>query len=216
VLIVADDAARDVEQYAVRVQKRGSSAARASTTAAPGRRKNDRRVKIEGATARGILLDAGGERIIDNDIVRAQEGDFYAASAPASIASCAWSKTRAAAADRQDHPQAQGFDAGWLIPLFILVLIGGGILRAIFAVSWARNHRHGRRRRRLGDRRLPPRRARDRFYRLPLRAPRRRELRGGRGGGGWSSAGSRRKLGGGGGFSGGGGSYGGGGASGSW
>jgi len=97
--------------------------------------KNDRKLHLEvGYGLEGILPDAIAKRIIENDVVpRFKEGDFYGGvragvdrimrvvegeSLPPPIA--------------RGHPQAEGFPVGWIIPLFFLVVIGGGILRAIF------------------------------------------------------------------------------------
>jgi uncharacterized protein len=119
------------------------------------------------------------------------------------------------------HPRAEGFDASWLIPLFILVLIGGGILRALFGrflgsgiigtvagiAGWAIVGSL------LGALAIG-------FIVFLFGLLGGASFGGGRrgwGGGGWSSGGSGGgSWGGGGGFSGGGGSSGGGGASGSW
>jgi uncharacterized protein len=222
VLIVPTTQPETIEQYAVRVQeawklgRKGVDDGALLVVA-----KNDRRVKIEvGYGLEGILPDAVAKRIIENDIVpRFKEGDFYGgirAGVDRIMRVVEGEKLPPPIA--RTHPQAQGFDAGWLIPLFILVLVGGGILRAIFGrflgsgiigtvagvAGWA-----------IVGSLLAALAIGFIVFLFGLLGG--ASFGGGRGGGGWSSGGfGGGSWGGGGGFSGGGGSSGGGGASGSW
>ena len=136
VLMVPTTQPETIEQYAVRVQeawKLGRKGVDDGVLLAIA--KNDRKLHIEvGYGLEGILPDAIAKRIIENDIVpRFKQGDFYGGiragadrimrvvegeSLPPPIA--------------KTHPQAEGFNLNWIIPLFFLVVIGGGILRAIF------------------------------------------------------------------------------------
>jgi uncharacterized protein len=137
VLLVPTTQPETVDQYAVRVQeawKLGRKGVDDGVLLVVA--KNDRKVKIEtGYGIEGILPDAIAKRIIENDIVpRFKEGDFYGgirAGVDRIMRVVEGEKLPPPAAARS-HPKAEGFDPGWLIPLFILVVIGGGILRAIF------------------------------------------------------------------------------------
>jgi uncharacterized protein len=136
VLMVPTTQPETVEQYAVRVQeawKLGRKGVDDGVLLVVA--KNDRKVHIEvGYGLEGILPDAIAKRIIENDIVpRFKEGDFYGgirAGADRIMRVVEGEKLPPPIA--RPHPQAEGFDFGWIVPLFILVLIGGGILRAIF------------------------------------------------------------------------------------
>jgi uncharacterized protein len=227
VLMVPTTQPETVEQYAVRVQeawKLGRKGVDDGVLLVVA--KNDRKVHIEvGYGLEGILPDAIAKRIIENDIVpRFKEGDFYGgirAGADRIMRVVEGEKLPPPIA--RPHPQAEGFDFGWIVPLFILVLIGGGILRAIFGrflgsgiigtvagvAGWAIL---GSLVAALGIGFLV-------FVFGLLGGASFGGGRRGWGGGGWSSGGFGGGSwggGGGGGFSGGGGSSGGGGASGSW
>ncbi|HYR37135.1 MAG TPA: TPM domain-containing protein [Burkholderiales bacterium] len=228
VLMVPTTQPETIEQYAVRVQeawqlgRKGVDDGVVLVVA-----KNDRKLHFEvGYGLEGILPDAIAKRIIENDIVpRFKEGDFYGgirAGVDRIMRIVEGEKLPPPIA--HTHPKAEGFDPGWIIPLFILVLIGGGILRALFGrflgsgiigtlagvAGWAIL---GSLIAALGIG----------FIVFVFGLAGGASLGGGRrgwGGGGWSSGGfgggSWGGGGGGGGFSGGGGSSGGGGASGSW
>ena len=228
VLMVPTTQPETIEQYAVRVQeawqlgRKGVDDGVVLVVA-----KNDRKLHFEvGYGLEGILPDAIAKRIIENDVVpRFKEGDFYGgirAGVDRIMRIVEGEKLPPPIA--HTHPKAEGFDPGWIIPLFILVLIGGGILRALFGrflgsgiigtlagvAGWAIL---GSLIAALGIG----------FIVFVFGLAGGASLGGGRrgwGGGGWSSGGfgggSWGGGGGGGGFSGGGGSSGGGGASGSW
>jgi uncharacterized protein len=136
VLLLPTTQPETIEQYAVRVQeswKLGRKGVDDGVLLVVA--KNDRKVKIEvGYGLEGILPDAIAKRIIEDDIVpRFREGDFYGgirAGTDRIMRVVEGEKLPPPIA--RSHPQAEGFDPGWIIPLFILVVIGGGILRAIF------------------------------------------------------------------------------------
>jgi uncharacterized protein len=137
VLLVPTTQPETVEQYAVRVQeswKLGRKGVDDGVLLVVA--KNDRKLHIEvGYGLEGILPDAIGKRIIEDDIVpRFKEGDFYGG-----IRAGVDRVMRVVEGEKlpppiaRTHPAAEGFDlGGWLVPLFFLVLIGGTVLRAIF------------------------------------------------------------------------------------
>src|SRR6266850_4877456 len=136
VLLVQTTQPEAIEQYAVRVQeswklgRKGVDDGALLVVA-----KNDRKVKIEvGYGLEGILPDAIAKRIIEDDILpRFREGDFYGgirAGVDRIMRVVEGEKLPPPIA--RSHPQAEGFNTSWIVPILLLVVIGGGILRAIF------------------------------------------------------------------------------------
>jgi uncharacterized protein len=229
VLMVPTTQPETVEQYAVRVQeswKLGRKGVDDGVLLVVA--KNDRKLHIEvGYGLEGILPDAIAKRIIDDDIVpRFKENDFYGgirAGVDRIMRVVEGEKLPPPAA--RGHPNAEGLNLNWVLPLLFFALIGGTILRAIFGrfvgsgitggvvgfAAWAL----------LGS--LVVGVIAGAFAFIFMLGGGSRGWspgygRGGWGGGGWSGGGfgGGGFGGGGGGFSGGGGSSGGGGASGSW
>ncbi|HEY5898632.1 MAG TPA: YgcG family protein [Burkholderiales bacterium] len=140
VLLVPTTQPETVEQYSVRVQeswKLGRKGVDDGVLLVVA--KNDRKLHIEvGYGLEGILPDAIAKRIIEDDIVpRFKENDFYGgvrAGADRIMRVVEGEKLPppASQTSARSHPQTEGFDFSWIMPLFILVLIGGGVLRAIF------------------------------------------------------------------------------------
>jgi uncharacterized protein len=136
VLMVPTTQPETVEQYAVRVQeqwKLGRKGVDDGVLLVVA--KNDRKLKIEvGYGLEGILPDAIAKRVIEDDIVpRFKEGDFYGgirAGADRIMRVVEGEKLPPPIA--RSHPQSSIHFGDWIIPLFILLIIGGGILRAIF------------------------------------------------------------------------------------
>ena len=139
VLLVPTTQPEAIEQYAVRVQeawKLGRKGVDDGVLLVIA--KNDRKLKIEvGYGLEGPLPDAVAKRIIDDDIApRFKQGDFYGgirAGVDRIMRVVEGEKLPppASQTSARTHPQAERFDPGWIIPLFILVVIGGGILRAL-------------------------------------------------------------------------------------
>jgi len=136
VLLVPTTQPEAIEQYAVRVQeawKLGRKGVDDGVLLVIA--KNDRKLKIEvGYGLEGILPDAIAKRIIEDDIVpRLKQGDFYGgirAGVDRIMRVVEGEKLPPPIA--RSHPQAEGFNTSWIVPIFLLVVIGGGILRAIF------------------------------------------------------------------------------------
>jgi uncharacterized protein len=136
VLLVPTTQPETVEQYAVRVQeawKLGRKGVDDGVLLVVA--KNDRKLKIEvGYGLEGILPDAIAKRIIEDDITpRFREGDFYGgirAGVDRIMRVVEGEKLPPPIA--RSHPQSTIHYGDWIIPLFFLVIIGGGILRAIF------------------------------------------------------------------------------------
>ena len=220
VLIVPSTQPETIEQYAVRVEeawKLGRKGVDDSVLLVIA--KDDRRLHFEvGYGLEGVLPDAIAKRIIDNDIVpRFRDGDFYGG-----IRAGMDRVMRVVEGEKLPPPAAHGVARSthlhpeWLFALFIFVVIGGSVLRAIFGrftgagivgavagfVGWAL----------IGSLVIGIIAA---FIGFLLTLFNDGRSWAGRGGG-WSSGGYGGGWSGGGGFSGGGGSSGGGGASGSW
>src|SRR5438132_1945938 len=136
VLLVPTTQPETIEQYAVRVQeswKLGRKGVDDGVLLVVA--KNDRKLKIEvGYGLEGILPDAIAKRIIEDDIVpRFRENDFYGgirAGTDRIMRVVEGEKLPPPIA--RSHPQAEGFNTSWIVPICFLVVIGGGILRAIF------------------------------------------------------------------------------------
>ena len=136
VLLVPTTQPEAIEQYAVRVQeawKLGRKGVDDGVLLVIA--KNDRKLKIEvGYGLEGILPDAIAKRIIEDDIVpRFKQSDFYGgirAGTDRIMRVVEGEKLPPPIA--RSHPQAEGFNTSWIVPIFLLVVIGGGILRAIF------------------------------------------------------------------------------------
>jgi uncharacterized protein len=136
VLLVPTTQPETIEQYAVRVQeawKLGRKGVDDGVLLVVA--KNDRKLKIEvGYGLEGILPDAIAKRIIEDDITpRFREGDFYGgirAGVDRIMRVVEGEKLPPPIA--RSHPQSSIHYGDWIIPLFFLVIIGGGILRAIF------------------------------------------------------------------------------------
>src|ERR671936_121932 len=136
VLIVPSTQPETVEQYAVRVEeawKLGRKGVDDSVLLVVA--KNDRRLHFEvGYGLEGALPDAIAKRIIDNDIVpRFRDGDFYGG-----IRAGIDRVMRVVEGEKLPPPAAHGVARSthlhpeWLFALFIFVVIGGSVLRAIF------------------------------------------------------------------------------------
>ena len=136
VLMVPTTQPETVEQYAVRVQeawKLGRKGVDDGVLLVVA--KNDRKLKIEvGYGLEGILPDAIAKRIIEDDILpRFRDGDFYGgirAGVDRIMRVVEGEKLPPPIA--RSHPRAEGFNTSWIVPILLLVVIGGGILRAIF------------------------------------------------------------------------------------
>ena len=136
VLLIPTTQPETIEQYAVRVQeswKLGRKGVDDGVLLVVA--KSDRKVKIEvGYGLEGILPDAIAKRIIEDDIVpRFRENDFYGgirAGVDRIMRVVEGEKLPPPIA--RSHPQAEGFNTSWIVPIFFLVVIGGGILRAVF------------------------------------------------------------------------------------
>jgi uncharacterized protein len=223
VLMLPSTAPETIEQYAVRVEeawKLGRKGVDDSALLVVA--KNDRKLRIEvGYGFEGILPDAVAKRIIDNDIVpRFREGDFYGG-----VRAGVDRIMRVVEGEKLPPPAAHGparsrsFNPQWLVALFIFVVMGGSVLRALFGrfvgsgiigtvagiVGWAL----------IGSVVIGIIAALIGFL-LTLFNDNRTWSRGGYGGSSWGGGGFSGGGFSGGGFSGGGGSSGGGGASGSW
>lgn len=96
--------------------------------------KDDRRLHLEvGYGLEGILPDAIAKRIIDEDITpRFKQGDFYGGIRAGMDRVMRVVEGEPLPPPRARSPPAGGFSVDWLVPLAMLVFIGGGILRAIF------------------------------------------------------------------------------------
>ncbi len=225
VLMVPTTQPETIEQYAVRVEeqwKLGRKGVDDSVLLVVA--KEDRKLRFEvGYGLEGALPDVAAKRIIEDDIVpRFRQGDFYGgirAGLDRVMRTIEGEPLPPPARARTAAPQGDFFQ--WIIPLFFLFVIGGGILKALFGrflgggligaalgfVAWII----------AGSLILGLLVAIVAFVFSLLggipTGPMRGGWGGGWGGGGWSSGGG---FGGGGGFSGGGGGSGGGGASGSW
>jgi uncharacterized protein len=220
VLIVPSTQPETVDQYAVRVQeswKLGRKGVDDGVLLVVA--KNDRKLRIEvGYGLEGALPDAIAKRIIEEDIVpRFKEGDFYGG-----IRAGTDRIMRVIEGEKLPPPRrspaaaAKNLSPEWLFALFVFVVIGGSILRAVFGrilgagivgsvagvAGWAL----------LGSLVIGLVAALVGFFLTLFNDG--RSTGGSSSGSGWSSGGGFSSSGGG--FSGGGGSSGGGGASGSW
>ncbi len=224
VLMVPTTQPETIEQYAVRVEeqwKLGRKGVDDSVLLVVA--KEDRKLRFEvGYGLEGALPDVAAKRIIEDDIVpRFRQGDFYGgirAGLDRVMRTIEGEPLPPPARARTAAPQGDFFQ--WIIPLFFLFVIGGGILKALFGrflgggligaalgfVAWIIAGSLI-----LGLLVAIVAFVFSLFGGIPT-GPRRGGWGGGWGGGGWSSGGGF----GGGGFSGGGGGSGGGGASGSW
>jgi uncharacterized protein len=138
VLMVPTTQPEAIEQYAVRVQeswklgRKGVDDGALLVVA-----KNDRKVKLEvGYGLEGILPDAIAKRIIEDDIVpRFKEGDFYGGirAGVGRIMRVVEGEKLPPPASKQSarsYPWASVPFDYWILFLFILPFIGGGVLRA--------------------------------------------------------------------------------------
>jgi uncharacterized protein len=136
VLIVPTTQPETIEQYAVRVEeawKLGRKGVDDSVLLVIA--KDDRRLHFEvGYGLEGVLPDAIAKRIIDNDIVpRFREADFYGG-----VRAGMDRVMRVVEGEKLPPPAAHGVARSthlhpeWLFALFIFVVIGGSVLRAIF------------------------------------------------------------------------------------
>jgi uncharacterized protein len=137
VLMVPTTQPETIEQYAVRVQeawKLGRKSVDDGVLLVVA--KNDRKLKIEvGYGLEGILPDAIAKRIIEDDILpRFRDGDFYGGirAGVDRIMRVVEGEKLPPPVARGAHPQSGVHIGDWIIPLVILVLFAGGILRAIF------------------------------------------------------------------------------------
>ena len=136
VLLVPTSQPETIEQYGVRVfesWKLGRKGVDDGVLLVIA--KDDRKLHIEvGYGLEGILPDAIAKRIIEDDIVpRFKQGDFYGgirAGVDRIMRVVEGEKLPPPIA--RTHPQAQGFDASWIVPAFMLLVFAGGILNAIF------------------------------------------------------------------------------------
>jgi uncharacterized protein len=136
VLMVPTTQPETIEQYAVRVfesWKLGRKGVDDGVLLVVA--KDDRKVKIEtGYGLEGILPDAIAKRIIEDDIIpRFKQGDFYGG-----IRAGVDRIMRVVEGEKlpppigRTHPEASSHLGDWFIPLVIVVLLAGGIMRAIF------------------------------------------------------------------------------------
>jgi uncharacterized protein len=137
VLIVPTTLPETVNDYAVRVQeswKLGRKGVDDGVLLVVA--KDDRKLHIEtGYGLEGVLPDAAGKRIIEDDIVpRFKQGDFYGG-----IRAGVDRIMRTVEGEPLPPPRAGGRlgarafqHLDWLIPAIIVLYIGGGILRAVF------------------------------------------------------------------------------------
>jgi len=136
VLLVPTSQPETIEQYSVRVfesWKLGRKGVDDGVLLVIA--KNDRKLHIEvGYGLEGILPDAIAKRIIEDDIVpRFKQGDFYGgvrAGTDRIMRVVEGEKLPPPIA--RTHPQAQGFDASWIVPALMIFVFAGGILNAIF------------------------------------------------------------------------------------
>ncbi|MGE5639171.1 MAG: TPM domain-containing protein [Clostridia bacterium] len=226
VLIVPTTQPETIEQYAVRVEeawKLGRKGVDDSVLLVIA--KDDRRLRFEvGYGLEGAIPDAAAKRIIEDEITpRFRQGDFYGGIRAGLDRVMRTIEGEPLPPPARAASSAMGHDfTQYLFPLFILLMVGGGILKAIFGRFigggivatligfgvWLL----------LGSLIAAMAAALFAFF-FSLISGIQATGRGGWGGGGWSSGGGFGGGGfggGGGGFSGGGGSSGGGGASGSW
>ena len=136
VLLVPTSQPETIEQYAVRVfeswklGRKGVDDGALLVIA-----KNDRKLHIEvGYGLEGILPDAIAKRIVEDDIVpRFKQGDFYGgirAGTDRIMRVVEGEKLPPPIA--RTHPQAQGFNADWLVPAVMIIVFAGGLLNLIF------------------------------------------------------------------------------------
>jgi uncharacterized protein len=136
VLMVPTTQPETIEQYAVRVfesWKLGRKGVDDGVLLVVA--KDDRKLKIEtGYGLEGILPDAIAKRIIEDDIIpRFKQGDFYGG-----IRAGVDRIMRVVEGEKlpppigRTHPDASSHLGDWFIPLVIVVLLAGGIMRAIF------------------------------------------------------------------------------------
>ena len=137
VLMVATTQPETVEQYAVRVEeawKLGRKGVDDSLLLVIA--KNDRRLHIEvGYGLEGVVPDAVAKRVIEDDIVpRFKTGDFYGGIRAGTdrLMRLVEGEKLPPPIARNTHPHAEGFSLGALIPILFVLLIFGGVLRAIF------------------------------------------------------------------------------------
>ena len=227
VLLLPTTQPETIEQYAVRVQeswKLGRKGVDDGVLLVVA--KDERKLHIEtGYGLEGILPDAVAKRIIEDDIVpRFKQNDYYGGirAGVDRIMRVVEGEKLPPPIARSAHPQAGSHIGDWIMPVVILVLLAGGILRAIFGrfvgasvvgtlaavAGWAI----------IGSLIAALVVGFIGFIFAMLSGATYGGGRSGWSGGGWSGGGfgSGGFSGGGGGFSGGGGSSGGGGASGSW
>ncbi|MBV8031630.1 MAG: TPM domain-containing protein [Betaproteobacteria bacterium] len=135
VLIVPTTQPETIEQYAVRVEeswKLGRKGVDDSVLLVVA--KDDRRLRFEvGYGLEGVLPDAAAKRIIDDDITpRFKQGDFYGGIRAGldrvmrTIEGEPLPPPSPPSAPRQLHGVED-----WLMPIFFVVLLGGGFLKAI-------------------------------------------------------------------------------------
>ena len=136
VLLVPTSQPETIEQYAVRVfesWKLGRKGVDDGVLLVIA--KNDRKLHIEvGYGLEGILPDAVAKRIIEDDIVpRFKQGDFYGgirAGTDRIMRVVEGEKLPPPIA--RTHPQAEGFDGGWLVPAIMIIVFAGGLLNMAF------------------------------------------------------------------------------------
>ncbi len=137
VLMVPSTQPEAIEQYAVRVEeawKLGRKGVDDGVLLLVA--KNDRKLRIEvGYGLEGVLPDATGKRIIEEDIVpRFKQGDFYGGVRAGTdrILKVIEGEPLAAARRDADGGSVVSQYSDWLIPGLIAVLIAGGLLRMLF------------------------------------------------------------------------------------
>ncbi|AGK49291.1 repair family protein [Burkholderia thailandensis MSMB121] len=134
VLIVPTTQPETIEQYSIRVVEQWKlGRANVDDGALLIVAKNDRTLRIEvGYGLEGVLTDATSHRIIDEIIVPSfRRGDFYGG-----ISAGVGSMMRVIEGEPLPPPRARRGDAGGLgrlLPLlFVMTIVAGGVLRAIF------------------------------------------------------------------------------------
>src|SRR5258708_6124926 len=137
VLMVPTTQPETIEQYAVRVfesWKLGRKGVDDGVLLVVA--KDDRKVKIEtGYGLEGILPDAIGKRIVEDDIIpRFKQGDFYGGirAGVERIMRVVEGEKLPPPASARTHPEARRHLGAWFIPLVIVMLLAGRIMRAIF------------------------------------------------------------------------------------
>src|SRR2546428_1281645 len=125
VLLIPTTQPETIEQYAVRVQeswKLGRKGVDDGVLLVVA--KSDRKVKIEvGYGLEGILPDAIAKRIIEDDIVpRFRENDFYGGIRAGTdrimrVVEGEKLPPPASQTSARSHPQAEGFNTSWIVPI---------------------------------------------------------------------------------------------------